>query len=281
MRLKKHIIIPAILSVILVFCSEPAARNSDWEKTAEQWSLSWSDEFEGSGEPDTSKWERPEYNRRANPQGPDGWWLKDDAYLDGDGHLVIRARKLEDMNGDGDPFDYSSGAVRSRGRFEQAFGRFEIRAQLPTQEGWWVAFWLFSASVGQVDGSGEDGTEIDIMEAFGWTDAVNHALHWDLSADGAESESFRTDVAGIRTGFHQFGLEWTAEEYIFYIDGMESWRSSAGGVSRVPEYLKITGEISTLANHIGNWWAGNPDRSTFPDQFLVDWVRVYSRRPEN
>ena len=71
-------------------------------------------------------------------------------------------------------------------------------------------------------------------------------------------------------------LEWTPEEYIFYIDGMESWRSSAGGVSRVPEYIKITGEISTLTHHIGDWWAGNPARSVFPDHFLIDWVRVYT-----
>ncbi len=36
--------------------------------------LIWSDEFDGTGEPDVLKWERQEYNRRNNDNGPDGWW---------------------------------------------------------------------------------------------------------------------------------------------------------------------------------------------------------------
>ena len=53
--------------------------------------LVWSDEFEGMGIPDTSKWDQPEYNRRNNDKGPDGWWSKEDSFLDGKGNLVMSA----------------------------------------------------------------------------------------------------------------------------------------------------------------------------------------------
>jgi beta-glucanase (GH16 family) len=47
----------------------------------------------------------------------------------------------------------------------------------------------------------------------------------------------------LTEGFHDYGLLWTKEQYVFYVDGKEVWRSAAGGVSQVPEYLKLTEEI--------------------------------------
>jgi len=236
--------------------------------------LVWSDEFDGTTV-DPSSWDKPEYNRRQNENGPDGWWLRQDSYLDGQGHLVIRARKIANRNSDNDPYDYSTGAIRTIDRFEQKFGKFEIRCKLPTQPGWWVAFWLYSSSVGHVDGSGEDGTEIDIFEGFGWTDKMQHALHWDGYGDAHQSIGKSRTMEGIRDGYHTFSLEWYENLYIFYIDGAESWRTTDGGVSKVPAYVKITGELSTEPWAIGTGWSNDPKNGTYPDSFLVDYVRVY------
>jgi beta-glucanase (GH16 family) len=242
------------------------------------WIFTWGDEFNGSGEPDSLKWDRPEYNRRNNDRGPDDWWLKEDSFLDGRGDLVLRAKKIANRNDDEDPYDYSTGAIRSLGRFEQRFGRFEIRCRMPTQPGWWVAFWLMCGGVVNVDGSGEDGTEIDIMEGFGWTDRINHALHWDGYGEDLRSEVKEVTVPGIRKGFHTFALEWSETEYVFFVDSAETWRSSAGGVSKVPEYVKVTAELSTDPRLIGTETRMDPRRAVFPDSFFVDYVRVY-RRP--
>ena len=236
--------------------------------------LVWSDEFDGNSI-DMSKWDKPEYNRRKNDNGPDGWWLRQDSFLDGQGHLIIRARKINNRNSDNDPFDYATGAIRSFGKFEQKFGKFEIRCKLPNQPGWWVAFWLYSTSVGNVNGSGEDGTEIDIFEGFGWTDKMQHALHWDGYGDAHQSIGQSRTMEGLSEGFHTFSLEWYENMYIFYIDGMESWRTDAGGVSKVPAYVKITGELSTVPWAIGTGWANDPEKATYPDSFVVDYVRVY------
>jgi beta-glucanase (GH16 family) len=263
--------------LILLSCKNPS-KSAEPAESTNGWTLAWSDEFNGSGEPDGRKWDRPEYNRRNNDSGPDGWWLKEDSFLDGRGNLVLRAKKISNRNADKDPFDYSTGAVRSYGRFEQRYGRFEIRCRMPTQPGWWVAFWLMSEGVGNVDGSGVDGTEIDIMEGFGWTDKINHALHWDGYGEDHRSEGRMSAVPGIRKGFHTFTLEWNETEYVFFVDSAVTWRSSAGGVSKVPEYVKITAELSTEPWAINTGWQNDPKQAVFPDSFFVDYVRVY-RKP--
>ncbi len=218
------------------------------------WQLVWNDEFEGS-QINGSNWEIIGDEPRR-----DGWWLKEDAYLDGQGHLVLRTKK----NGD----RYSSGAVRTRGRFEHTFGYYEARVQFPSQEGHWPAFWLFSNSVNNVDGSGRDGTEIDIIEKPWTTDLVHQALHWDGYGEAHQAAN-RTEISipGISQGWHTIGLDWRADSYTFYIDGQATWSSSAGGVSQVPEYIKLTEEIGE--------WVGNIENANLPDYFTVDYVRVY------
>ncbi|HKJ80179.1 MAG TPA: endo-1,4-beta-xylanase, partial [Prolixibacteraceae bacterium] len=237
--------------------------------------LVWSDDFDGSGIPDPAKWDRPQYNRRNNNKGPDGWWSNEDSYLDGEGNLVIRVRKINNKNGDDDPYDYSVGALRTKGKFEKLYGVFEIRCQLPTQKGWWIAFWMMQGNVGSETNGGVDGSEVDIMEGFGWTDKINQAIHWDGYADAHKSIGKKTDIDNLHEGFHTYTMVWNPDEYIFYIDGIETWRTQGGGVCNRPGYLKITGELSTESWAINDYWANDPEQATYPDHFMVDYVKVY------
>lgn len=264
-----------LLGIILsISCQKNPSDTPDINST-DKWLLAWSDEFDGSGAPAADKWDRPEYNRRNNDNGPDGWWSKEDSYLNGKGQLVLRTRRINNKNHDGDPYDYSTGAVRSKDFFEQKFGRFEARCKMPTQPGWWVAFWLMSPSVGDVGNDGRDGTEIDIMEGFGWTENIHHTLHWDGYGDAHQAQGFDLDWPGLFEGYHTFALEWTTDEYVFFIDSVETWRTTAGGVSQVEAYVKLTGELSTESWATNQWWSNDPTRAVWPDSFLVDWVRVY------
>jgi beta-glucanase (GH16 family) len=238
------------------------------------WVLTFSDEFNGTGAPDPAKWDRPQYDRRPNATGPDGWWDQADSYLE-NGNLVIRVRRVPDRNGDGDPYDYSSGAVQTLGHFTQTYGKFEMRAQLPTQPGWWVAFWMMQGNQGSIGNGGVDGSEVDTMEAWGWTDKINHAIHWDGYAANQQSVGTHESPAGIRDGFHIYTLEWFPDKYVFFIDGQEVWRTIGGGVCNQPGYLLITGEISTESWATANSWAMDPENAVYPDYFLVDWVHVY------
>jgi beta-glucanase (GH16 family) len=251
------------------------------DEQSPEWRLVFHDDFSGSGRPDPDKWISKEYNRRPNPDGPDGWWDPGNVYLNGLGQLVIKATVIKNRNPDEDidPYDYASGMVSTEGKFEQKFGRFEVRAKLPHAPGWWTAFWLFSQSVHNVDGSGRDGTEVDIMETFGWNDKVNHALHWDGYEKQHQWSAFDSIRPGIRKGWHTFALEWFPDEYVFYVDGQETWRTSAGGVSQVPLWVKLSGEVDSTDALANIWWANKPNPRKFPDMFVIDWVRVYEHVP--
>jgi alpha-L-fucosidase len=219
----------------------------------QSWKLAWSDEFEGTAV-DQSKWELcGDWKRR------DGFWVKEDAYLDGKGNLLLRTKK------DGDR--YTCGAVRTKGKFEHRYGYWVCRCEFPKQPGHWPAFWLMADGVNKVGADGRDGTEIDIMEKPWRDDRTTQNLHWDGYGKDHKSAGLQFSVAGLNEGFHTFGLYWTPEEYVFYVDGLESWRTSAGGVSQVPEFAKLTEEIGK--------WGGDIAKADLPDYFTVDYVRVY------
>jgi beta-glucanase (GH16 family) len=221
--------------------------------SGKQWKLAWHDEFDGD-KLDGAKW-----NQLGDWKRRDGFWVKEDAYLSGRGSLLLRTKQ------DGERF--TCGAVNTKGKFEHAFGYFEARCQMPKQPGHWPAFWLMSDGVGKVGNDGRDGTEIDIME-MPWRDGrLTVNLHWDGYGKDHKSAGHKFTQPEVLEGFHTYGLLWLSDEYVFYVDGQEVWRSRAGGVSQVPEFIKLTNEIGT--------WAGDIKQATLPDFFEVDYVRVY------
>ncbi len=218
-----------------------------------KWRLVWHDEFDGP-KLDETKW-----NRLGDSKRRDGYWIKDDAYVDGKGNLVLRTRQ------DGDR--YTSGAVNTRGKFEHAFGYYVTRCRVQRQQGHWPAFWLMCSGVNTIGNDGRDGTEIDIVE-IPWLDGqLTSNLHWDGYGKEHQTAGIKFNVAGIQDGWHTFALHWMTNEYVFYVDGKETWRTTAGGVSQVPEFIKLTDEIGK--------WGGDIRQATLPDHFEVDYVRVY------
>lgn len=216
------------------------------------WQLVWQDEFTGD-QIDRTKWDIPPEGRRKG-----GWWSPQTISLDGDGHLVISTLK------DGDR--YLGGCVRTRGRFEHAFGYYVARIKLQSQPGHWTAFWLWNVCCGRND-DGRDGTEIDIMEKPWRDNRVQQTLHWGRARRTAKSAENVARVPGVMEGWHTFSLWWKTDEYIFYVDGKETWRTDAGGVCQVPLYVKVSDEIGE--------WGGDITKAELPDHLYVDYVRVY------
>lgn len=231
---------------------EPVKDDLPSAPAGKTWKLVWHDEFEGT-KLDASKWDVPEYKRR------DGYWSRKAISLDGKGNLVMSVVK------DGDK--YLDGCVRTRGKFQHSFGYYVARIQLQKQPGHWSAFWIMGDGVGKVGNEGRDGTEIDIMEKPWLDDRLNFALHWDGYGKAHKSKGKIASVPGVQEGFHTFSLWWKTDEYVFYVDGKELWRTNAGGVCQEPQYLKLSDEIGD--------WAGKITKAKLPDQFLVDYVRVY------
>jgi hypothetical protein len=235
----------------------------------------FNDEFDGP-EVDTSKWYVQDNYRLLEPENP--WrrnWKAENVWIE-DGALVIQTVKEADGS-------FSTGAVKTGGYgdtvwlFSQAFGRFEARVKLPTQPGHWAAFWGWTPSEDNVDGSGRDGSEIDIFEAPYRIDRVNHALHWDGYTDHHQQASMNVDGRGLTDGgFHTFALEWYPDEYVFFVDGVESWRTDAGGVCQVPIYYKLTEEIGHYGAGPEAWGVGPIEDAVLPDFYRIDYVRIWT-----
>jgi beta-glucanase (GH16 family) len=223
-----------------------------------EWKLTFSDDFEGK-EIDWTKWSYCPEEPRVNGAC---YWSNQEAFLDGEGHLVLQVSEREGT--------YYAGAIRTLGKFEQKQGYFEIRCQLQKEEGFWGALWLFSQTVFDVTEDGRNGTEIDIMEsAHKKTGEITHTLHWNGYGEFHQQVPFDVYAPQVYEGFHVFALEWTEDEYIFYVDNHETWRSKAGGVSQAPSYIKLSVEVGE--------WSGDIKKANLPDAMIIDYVKAYEK----
>lgn len=171
---------------------------------------------------------------------------------------------------------FLTGMIESRRQFQ--YGYFEARLQFQSLQGHHGAFWLQSPLYGQyLNDPGRSGAEIDIIEFFGSgraaTDA-QHNVHWNpYASDQKEKRShdvFYRDEFGteLSDDFHVFGLLWTPEGYVFFIDGTETWRTSDG--------LSHTPEVVVLSLITSDWENARLDPNLLPDEMLIDYVRVYT-----
>jgi len=220
--------------------------------------LIWSDEFNGRSL-DLAKWGYYGLGRRR-----DALNVKEAVSLDGQGHLVLTTSKVGDA--------WHTAMISTRGKFERAFGYFECRVRFQTQVGHWSAFWLQSPKMGAVVGDTKtSGTEIDIFEYLvNRGDKIQHTLHWDGYGKDHKSAKQIHEEEGLSRGWHTIGLEWTKNEYVFYVDGKETWRTDQA-VSHAPEFIILSLEVGA--------WAGDIAKATLPDSLVVDYVRVYKTRP--
>jgi beta-glucanase (GH16 family) len=219
------------------------------------WKLVWHDEFDGR-QLDQTKWEAPEHQTR------DAWWTPRAAVLDGKGCLAIRIFQEGDR--------YYDAGLLTRGKFEHTFGYYVARIRLHRQQGHWGAFWLWNMRF-QADGSfAPDSNEIDILERF-WPasdDRVAHALHWRRGGGEFHSAGHTARVPGVGEGWHTFAVLWSPDQYVFYVDGQETWRTR-DGLCQAPMYVMLSDEM------LLEYGEGDIRKATLPDEFLVDYVRVY------
>jgi beta-glucanase (GH16 family) len=153
--------------------------------------------------------------------------------------------------------------IRTEGKFETRYGYFECRARpLRKGIGSWCAFWLQSHA--SYDGNPDSGVEIDVFE-YGprYPAKVNHALI-DFKGHPYEKE----DLAD--GDFHTFGVEWSPEGYVFSVDGKATWNPKES-ISHARQYIILSVEVGTM-NPVGG---DRIDPDTFPDEMLVDYVRMY------
>jgi beta-glucanase (GH16 family) len=244
------------------------------------WKLVWSDEFDlpdGSAV-DPARWS---FNT-----GGGGWGngelqhytdRTDNAYVE-DGALVIKAQQEEYVKS-----AYTSARLVTRDKGDWLYGRFEIRAQLPSGQGIWPALWMLPTDWEY--GSWPASGEIDIVELVGHEPArVHGTLHY---GSPHASQGARYDLPEGKTfagDYHVFALEWEPGEIRWYVDGyhyqtQRDWFTSSTKGAYPAPFDKRFYLILNVA--VGGAWPGYPDETTtFPQYMLVDYVRVYQKQPD-
>jgi beta-glucanase (GH16 family) len=227
----------------------------------EGYELFWSDEFD-QGKLDETKWMHRYPGPRRNAVN-----IQSAVSVHEAGHLIITTDRIGGR--------YYTGMISTEGKFMTTFGYFEAKVYLQKQPGHWSAFWLQSPTKGREVGNVRDsGAEIDIFEYLGnKRKRVQHAVHWDgYKKEHLKSKNHKLKNRNLKNGWHTFGLLWTPDEYIFYVNGEETWRTSEG-VSHRSQYIILSLEVEG--------WAGKIKRADLPDSFLVDYVRVYKPGKES
>jgi beta-glucanase (GH16 family) len=185
-----------------------------------------------------------------------------------DGILVIEARE-EDHRGS----NYTSARIKTQYLQSWTYGRIEARMKLPTGQGVWSAFWMLGDDI--VSAGWPKSGEIDIMENIGEARTVYGTVHGPgyFGGDGVGSP-FSVSGAPLHEDFHLYAIEWSPGEIRWYVDDA---LSNIVTDEQVPGPWVYDHPFFILLNlAIGGVWPGYPDETTqFPQQLLVDYVRVY------
>jgi beta-glucanase (GH16 family) len=277
------LILSPVLLLSLASCGGGAVAQPPVLPPTSGYTLVWSDEFSSANgsAPDSSKW--------TYDLGGGGWGNQElESYTSRpqnvqiqNGNLVITAIQESYTGADGIARNYTSARLKTQNLFTQAFGRFEARIKIPKGQGIWPAFWTLGNDITQ-KGWPKCG-EIDIMENIGREPGINHgSLHGPSStAPTSDLTSTFSLPAGqnLSDDFHIYAIEWEPGTVRFYVDSnnyatftQSQWPAGGQWVFDHPFFILLNVAV-------GGNWPGKPDATTqFPEQMLVAYVRVYSKR---
>lgn len=265
--MKSIIILGAFgIAVGAVFSAEPACQD-DFNQTA------------GSG---------PDESRLTFDHGASGWGnaeledyvsgrensfvVEDPAALDGHA-LVLRATRTSDGK-------FHSARLKTTGKFSPMYGRIEARMKLPRGQGLWPAFWMLSESVERVEWP--DCGEIDIMEVLGHEPQKLYGTLHGPGYSGGKALSVSTtlpDHASLSDAYHVYAVDWSPGRIEWSLDGRVYHVCTPASLPKGARWVFNDGLFFILLNlAVGGNWPGAPDSSThFPQEFRIDYVRVYDR----
>jgi beta-glucanase (GH16 family) len=290
--------------------AEPANTNSK-QRSAIVWQTTWSDEFNGSGSIDASRWICD--TGTSYPGGPANWGTGEvEIYtcdtsniFESGGYLNIRA-----LHSGTDPqTNWTSARIETvSADFQPPVGgsmAVEARIQLPNVNstnglGYWPAFWMLGAPYRGNYQNWPGIGEIDVMENANGLNRWIGALHCGTNPNGPCNEpsgigSYLTDFdPSLQSAFHTFRVEIdrsvAPEQIRWYVDGINTFTVNANQMDETTWTNAIDHGFFILLNvamggGLPNALAGNttPTSDTVSNgTMLVDYVHVeYSMQPPN
>ena len=241
------------------------------------WNLVWSDEFDGSGLPDSTKWS---YNI-----GNWGWGNNEPQYYTNakqenarieDGNLIIEAWKTGSIN------EWTSARLTTQGKETFLYGKIEFRAKVPVGRGTWAAGWLLGDDY-RDELSWPYCGEIDVLECVGFEiddstgNGKNHATCHTRSYYFKQGNQIGADtnMQAMNTAFHTYAIEWYPDVIYGLVDGKRYYTYDKNKDELEWPFNKPQNIIVNLA--IGGGWGGAKgiDSTWDKHQYILDYVRVY------
>ena len=218
----------ALSTLALTGCGGSTNTDTDLTKVdpsqpVNDWVMVWNDEFDGTSI-DSNKW-RHEVNCAGGGNNEKQCYTDsaENSYVS-DGSLHIVAKPAED----GSPLPYSSARLNTRYKADFKYGRFVMRAKLPSGQGSWPAFWMMPTD--EVYGGWPRSGEIDIVESVnlkandieGNPEAhVHGTLHygreWPNNASSGKAYKLPEGI-NPADDFHEYAIEWQEGEIRWYVD---------------------------------------------------------------
>jgi len=159
--------------------------------------------------------------------------------------------------------------LTSASKFSFQYGYMEMRAELPQGAGFWSGLWMLAQDYIDLR------PELFVVEYDGGrpTSAFHNYIY--QNADGSPVYTGQVEVLEdtLSSGFHTFGVAWSADEFVFYVDGKPRYRVAGADVAKQPMYV-----LANLAIG-GNWVGPVSDAATFPAELKIDYIRVYQQVP--
>ena len=243
------------------------------EWVREGWDLVWQDEFEGS-EIDLEKWS---HEVNGSGGGNNEWQYYTDfpenSFIE-NGTLVIEAREEKYIGR-----SYTSARMRTVGKGDWQYGRFEARIKLPTGQGLWPAFWMLPSEWRY--GGWPSSGEIDIMELVGHEpETVHGTIHFGgLGNHLFTGKGYTLEEGIFNDEFHVFAVEWEEREMRWFIDDELFLTQNSWSTKNAAYPAPFDQPFHILLNvAVGGNWPGPPDETAvFPQRMEVDYVRVYQQ----
>lgn len=243
--------------------------------SSQSYKMVWSDEFNGKGKPDPTKWGYEDgYIRNDELQY---YTRNKENARQKDGNLEIVVRKAKkpikgDKYGTPATFDYSSGSIITLGKADFKYGKIEGRFKMPNGKGLWACFWTLGTSIKEI-GWPKCG-EIDIFEHINSEKLIYGTAHWADAANKHVSKGGKTAELDV-TQWHTYSIEWTPNAIKWLVDGVQFHElnildgNNSTQEFHMPHYILINLPI-------GGSWPGSPDATTkLPATMYCDYVRVY------
>lgn len=264
-------------------------RNSFGQQIPKGYNLVWEEEFSQEGKVNSTKWNFEKGFVRNNELQ----WYHEANAIQKNGMLYIEAKRERIKNSEFESgsnnwkksreyAEYTSSSINTRGKYEFQYGILEVKAKIDTSAGMWPAIWTLG-----ITKSWPANGEIDVMEFYqikgeqtilanaAWAHATKRAS-WD-EGKIPFSDFLKKDPNWVEK-FHVWKMDWTENYIRIYLDDELlnevnlTETINPDGFNPFHQHHYILLNLALGSN------GGDPSATTFPKEYVVDYVKVYQKK---